>query len=181
MAERIVIRPYSEADRVAVSFVLEAVARANPGYPFQLAREREALDAWLVEAGDAQRFVATRDEAVIGHAQLSVVSPYIAAFCSDAGADPASFVEVGRVFVDPHLPRTGAGRALVRHLVHVGTESGKQPILLVPEHQEHAVALYASEGWTTMAARGIEVRGERVEVRFMLAPARELNPPSLAL
>ncbi len=181
MPDRLVVRQYEPADRTAVLLVLEAVARVNPGYPFRIARERDALDAWLHEAGDVTRYVAVRDGSVVGHVQVAPPSQYIRTVCAELGVNADGLVEVGRLFSDPYVVRAGIGRALLRHVSDDARAQGRDLVLLVPEHQGAAVAMYEGEGWETIAAPAIEVRGESVQVRIMRAPVVALEPPGRSL
>ena len=170
----LVIRRCEPGDEAATLNVLEAVAHANPMYPFRIARERDALDAWLHQADDAERFVAELDGHVIGHAQIAPPSPYIRAVCNelDADVDVANLIEIGRLFVEPNRSRMGVGRALLHHVTDAARARARDCalVLLVPEQQESAVRMYEAAGWVTMFAPNLDVRRAQLPVRIMRAP-----------
>ena len=178
-ARPITVRPYRAEDRGAVLLILQAVAESNPGqYPFRIDRNPDALLEWLEARNADGRFVAERDDMVVGHVRVTAPSPLIERFLRDLGERPDDYLEVGRLFADPFLPRAGIGRTLIRHAMAVIHATGREAVLLVPEHQTAALAFYDAEGWQSLGVRSLEVRGADMGARFMRAPSRAIEPLS---
>lgn len=165
------IRRRVEADLDALVAVAEAVYAAD-GYPglrptdwSSFLVSSDALDAWVAEF----------DGRVLGHVALHRSSMPIVMETARSrlgSADDDQLGVVARLFVDPGLRRSGAGRRLLETAMSASRALGRHPILDVVTRFAPAVALYERCGWIN--AGRVELvfgRGESVHSYVFLAPS----------
>jgi GNAT superfamily N-acetyltransferase len=108
-----------------------------------------AYREWLASEPVLRRWVACMGRRVVGHVQVTEPHDYLRRYLLSAiGArDPASMLELGRLFVDPDLQGRGIARDLLKPACQFIVEQERSPILAVLEGSARAISLYESSGW----------------------------------
>ena len=166
------VRPRLDEDLDAVERIARVV-HTTDGYPLYL--PDGDLRGFVASADAHSAWVATRDDAIVGHVALHASSsaPVMALATSVTGAPETRFAVVARLLVDPGSRREGIARRLLDAAVSDARARDRVPILDVMRAHRSAIALYESCGWQLLGA---------VTVRLPTGPAEELvylAPPAL--
>jgi GNAT superfamily N-acetyltransferase len=104
---------------------------------------------WLTEGATIARWVGRIGDTVVGHILLAKPGDYLDEFLSPltSGSPFDSFVEIGRLFVDPVARGRGVGRGLLAAATSEAEDRHLLPVLVVRDTEERAVRLYRAEGW----------------------------------
>jgi len=127
------------------------------GYP---PHRPDGPEAWVNARDEIAAFVYESDSTdVVGHVALH---EYSARSVMDLAASalettPDRLAAIARLFVDPVVRRSGAGRSLLRVATDLGHTQGRHPVLDVWENLPAAISMYEGEGWTRVG---------RVEIQF---------------
>jgi GNAT superfamily N-acetyltransferase len=155
----------------------ERIARrvhATDGYPPYL--PNDDFVEFLASPDAIGAWVATRDEAIVGHVALHGGSSreVINLAASVMGVEPARLGVVARLLVSPDARRSGIGRLLLEHAVDEASRRGLVSILDVTVEFEAAVALYENSGWQRLGTTEVELAdGTRIEEFVYLAPTTD--------
>jgi GNAT superfamily N-acetyltransferase len=146
------IRPRVDADLDTLVTMAEEVRRRD-GYP----GPGTDLATFLVSSEALGAWVATIDDAIVGHVALHPRSLPVVMERAAAVAEPP-FGVVARLLSSPTVRRRGVGRALLDCAADEARRRGLRPILDVVTAYVPAIALYESAGWmnageVTMAFR----------------------------
>ncbi|MBG6083904.1 GNAT family N-acetyltransferase [Zhihengliuella flava] len=148
MPTEIVIRPATTEDFEGITRVTLAAYRAT-GYFDPDSTYFDFIADTADRAQHAELFVAERDGQLI--ASISVIRPgsKYADICRD------DELEMRMLAVDPHIQRSGSGRALVRAVVALGEQDDAVARLALTTGGSWAPAraLYESEGFTHVPER----------------------------
>ena len=165
------IRPRLDDDLDALERIARAVYTTD-GYPVYLpdgdlrgfVASPDALSAW----------VATRDDAVVGHVALhpSSSAPVMALATSATGAAETGFAVVARLLVDPDSRREGIARRLLDAAVCDARARDRVPVLDVMRAHRSAIALYESCGWKLLGDVTVMLpTGPTDELVYLAPPA----------
>jgi len=130
---RIVIRPASERERTQLIDLQRRAALANPGDREALLAHPDAIDLPVEHIAMGAARVAEREGQIAG---FSVVLPR-----EDGDA------ELDGLFVEPHLWKSGVGRALVEDAVEQARENGAKALHVIGN--PHAEGFYEAVGFVT--------------------------------
>lgn len=155
------VRDRRPGDLDALAAALVEVHRID-GYPVEGVADPHA---WLTPPGTLHAWVATVDEAVVGHALARTAQPEVAAV--DAwvrhGGDVATTIVGARLFVAPGGRGRRLGTRLARTLTDWAVHHALDVVGDVMAKDTAAIAIYERLGWhrlgTTMHDTG---RGDRV-------------------
>ncbi|MEJ2888341.1 GNAT family N-acetyltransferase [Actinomycetospora aeridis] len=155
------VRDRRPADLDALAAALVEVHRAD-GYPVEGVAEPRT---WLTPPGTLRAWVATLDDAVVGHALAMTAQPAIAAVeaWAQLGGDVATTVVGARLFVAPAGRGHHLGTRLARTLTDWATRHALDVVGDVMVKDTVAIAIYERLGWHRIGSAMHDTgRGDRV-------------------
>lgn len=160
------VRPRADAD---VDRLLEIVGRTHEHDRYPALLPDDPL-AFVVSKHEVAAWVAEVDGVVVG--QVALLDPWgddtVRAFV-EAGSLGEVLI-LGRLYVDPEVRGTGAGRALLEAATSGAWERGRRPILDVVKGAEPAITMYEAAGWARAGELVREVLHHRFDEWVYLGP-----------
>ncbi|MFC5142156.1 GNAT family N-acetyltransferase [Actinomycetospora rhizophila] len=164
------VRDRRPADLEALAAALVEVHLVD-GYPVEGVADPRA---WLTPPGTLHAWVATLDDAVVGHALAMTAQPEIAAVDAwvQRGGDIATTIVGARLFVAPAGRGRRLGTTLARTLTDWAVHHALDIVGDVMAKDTAAIAIYERLGWHRMGA-AMHDTGRGTQVPAYLYASRE--------
>lgn len=162
------IRDKTDGDGGACLELLLRVHAAD-AYPLYLPDD---IARFITPEYESAAWVAEADGVVVGHVALhqAAADPTLDTAMRATGLAAEQLSVVSRLFVEPGLRRSGAGRSLLRTATTWARSRGQRAVLDVGQSLHGPIALYESEGWTRVEALQRELGGKVLDLWVYLSP-----------
>lgn len=139
------ITEYSQKYHEDLLSLVSRVNEADPAYPPKgsIHVQNEDWSQWLFEEPVVARFVALKDDKVVGHIVLESVHDYITDRLENNSTD---YLEIGQFFVDPTIQREGIGNSLFQIACQETKSLQSKISLVVLDGSDSAKRFYLHHG-----------------------------------